>query len=193
MTTASCILGFLAVGGLGVVCLLVFSSATDSHVLIKCLLAVPVVLLLTPVLSSSLVKTRKMSVNYSCQRNLKQIQGAKATWALEHKQPDTAVPKDSDMFGDDRNKHYIWSKPVCSFGGEYTIGSVGVEATCSLPEERHYAERPLIKNPQAAAMSFASLAAGVLAVSVGRQFFSQKRSAKRAFAGSPDHSGDGRP
>lgn len=183
MTTASCVLGALAVFGLVASCLLLFASMPDSGVVPKCLLGIPLLLVMTPVLSPYLVKTRQANTHSSCWVNLKQIQGAKETWALEHKQPRTAIPKDSDLFGEDRNQHYMRSKPVCASGGQYTIGPVGVNATCSLPEKWHYGNLRLIENSRAAAMILAFLAAGLFAVAVVCRLIRRSRSGTLAIAG----------
>ena len=66
----------------------------------------------------------------ACRATLRAIQGAKAVWALEHRQPDTAIPIDADLFGP---SSYIAQKPVCPDGGSYTLGAVGVSPRCSIP------------------------------------------------------------
>lgn len=65
----------------------------------------------------------------SCIGNLKQLDGAKATWALENKMSSTDVPVDSDLFG---ATLYIRDKPVCPGGGTYTFGSVLELVQCSI-------------------------------------------------------------
>jgi len=58
------------------------------------------------------------------------LQGAKDSWALEHKKRDWEVPTDADLFGPDG---YIRQKPTCPQGGAYTLGPVGQLVTCSIP------------------------------------------------------------
>ncbi len=65
-----------------------------------------------------------------CVAHLKQIEGAKATWALEHRKQPTDVPTDSDLFGTNR---YIFVKPKCPAGGNYTLGAVSENPRCSIP------------------------------------------------------------
>ncbi len=66
----------------------------------------------------------------SCVTILKQIDGAKYTWALEHNKTTNDTPKNSDLFGPNA---YIRGKERCPQGGIYTIGRVGERAQCSLP------------------------------------------------------------
>jgi hypothetical protein len=75
------------------------------------------------------VKARANSCKNACIANLKQIEGAKATWALEYQQPPTAVPTEADIYGPNR---YIRTTNVCSQGGIYRLGAVGEKPTCSL-------------------------------------------------------------
>jgi predicted RNase H-like nuclease (RuvC/YqgF family) len=65
-----------------------------------------------------------------CIGNLKQIEAAKATWALQmHKAPNE-MPLDADLFGPGK---YLPQKPVCPSGGVYTLGPVGGKPTCTAP------------------------------------------------------------
>ena len=77
-----------------------------------------------------LVRERTRSALCSCIAQLKQIDGAKATWALEHQKKADDAPLDSDLFGPNA---YIAYKPVCPRGGTYTIGKVGEYARCTIP------------------------------------------------------------
>ncbi len=66
-----------------------------------------------------------------CLANRKQIEEAKATWALEEHKSDNDTPTDSDLFGADR---YIRDKPECSEGGTYIIHRIGEPVRCSLKQ-----------------------------------------------------------
>ena len=65
----------------------------------------------------------------ACYANLKQIQGAKATWALDNKKAATDEPRDADLFGPEK---YVRVRPDCPEGGSYTIGRLGLPATCTV-------------------------------------------------------------
>lgn len=67
----------------------------------------------------------------ACIANLKQIDGAKATWALECNKQPTDTPLSSDLFGE---TGYIRVRQFCPAGGAYTIGAVEEKPTCSIPD-----------------------------------------------------------
>jgi hypothetical protein len=63
----------------------------------------------------------------SCLANLRQLEGAKSTLALERKmKPGDAVER--HMLGE-----YIRDFPNCPAGGHYTIGAVDAAPVCSTP------------------------------------------------------------
>ncbi len=66
----------------------------------------------------------------ACIALLKQIEGAKATWALEGRKLPTDVPVAGDLFGEGR---YIVKTPRCPAGGDYTLGAVREKPRCSIP------------------------------------------------------------
>jgi len=72
----------------------------------------------------------EMCCGSSCIANLKQIEGAKGTWALENRKDLNAIPTDTDLFGVNK---YFREKPICPQGGTYTIGSVAEKPRCSIP------------------------------------------------------------
>ena len=74
------------------------------------------------------VPARTCTSPSSCIANLKQLEGAKATWALEYHKAQTDTPTDADLFG---SNAYIRVKPVCPSGGTYTLGTVGENPKCS--------------------------------------------------------------
>ena len=67
-----------------------------------------------------------------CVANLKQINGAKDTWALEHRMGTNEIPKDADLFGGEKEL-YIKEKPICPKGGTYILGRVGEKVRCTFP------------------------------------------------------------
>ena len=86
-------------------------------------------LLLCGMLSNALVRPG-CAAGTSCIANLKQIEGAKATWALENHKTDSDLPGDNDLFG---GNAYIRHKLACPDGGIYRIGPVGQKVLCSIP------------------------------------------------------------
>lgn len=77
----------------------------------------------------------------ACIANLKQIDGAKQTWALEYHKPLGVMATDADLFGPDR---YIPTKPVCPGKGTYTAGKVGEDSQCSI--KGHSLAAPMYMN-----------------------------------------------
>lgn len=66
----------------------------------------------------------------ACAINRKNIDGAKAQWALEQRRPPDAVPVDADLFGEES---YIEHKPDCPAGGVYSLNAVREKCACSVP------------------------------------------------------------
>ena len=60
--------------------------------------------------------------------NLKMLEGAKATWALEHAKGTNDIPIWSDVVGE---TNYIRSL-TCPEGGTYTLGALGQPPRCSI-------------------------------------------------------------
>jgi len=100
--------------------------------LVEIMIVVAIIGLLAAVAIPNFVKARAASQKNACIANLKQLSGAKATWAMETKATTSATPVDSDLFGTDK---YIRVKPVCPAGGaDYIsgIGAVTAVPVCSL-------------------------------------------------------------
>lgn len=69
------------------------------------------------------------SARNACIANLKQIEGAKSTWALEFGKGTNDIPVAADLFGPSR---YIERMPACPESGTYTLGKVGDISKCSI-------------------------------------------------------------
>ncbi len=65
-----------------------------------------------------------------CINQLKMLEGAKITWALERKKADSDVPKWSDLVGPGCMIEWM---PECLGGGTYTLGAVSEHPKCSVP------------------------------------------------------------
>jgi hypothetical protein len=59
-----------------------------------------------------------------------QIDGAKATWAMEKQKSNTDTPNATDLYG---TNAYLRDKPTCPRGGKYVIGKVEQKPRCSIP------------------------------------------------------------
>jgi hypothetical protein len=88
------------------------------------------------------VKPRVVVSRSACIANLKLIDGAKATWALEHHKQPGDEPAEADIFGPDQ---YIRVKPECPQGGTYTVGAIGENPRCTVPEHNRQFEENLAR------------------------------------------------
>jgi prepilin-type N-terminal cleavage/methylation domain-containing protein len=105
------------------------NSRTQGFTLVEIMIVVAIIALLAAIAIPNFVKARTASQKSACIANLKQVNGAKATWALEAKKVNSDSPADTDLFG---ATQYIRQKPSCPGGGAYTIDTVQNLPTCSL-------------------------------------------------------------
>jgi hypothetical protein len=94
---------------------------------------IPVIGLLAAIAIPNFVKARTTAQMHACINNLRQIEGAKETWAVEHKKETTDTPTAQDL------DPYIkagFNRLKCPAGGMYTINSVGKKPTCSIPNHQ---------------------------------------------------------
>src|SRR4051794_3119906 len=102
--------------------------------LVEIMIVVAIIGLLAAIAIPNFVKARTLSQKNACIANLKQVDGAKATWALEMKKNTTDTVGDADLFG---ATLYIKDKPECPGGGTYTLGNVAAKVACSLTTSGH--------------------------------------------------------
>jgi type II secretory pathway pseudopilin PulG len=95
------------------------------------MIVVAIIGLLAAIAIPNFVKARTASQRSACIANLKQIDGAKQTWALEQKKVPTDTPATTDLYGTDK---YIRDEPLCPANGTYTINPVGTKPTCSVTD-----------------------------------------------------------
>src|SRR5213078_695831 len=110
------------------------TSRRSAFTLVEIMIVVAIIGLLAAIAIPNFIKAREASQKNACIANLKQLDGAKNTWALEQKKVNTDVPVDTDLFG---SALYIRDKPACPAGGTYALLAVSSKPTCSLSANGH--------------------------------------------------------
>ena len=107
------------------------TNRKSGFTLVEIMIVVAIIGLLAAIAIPNFVKARAASQKSACIANLKQIEGAKATWALENKKVNTDVPSGTDLYG---ATLYIRTAPTCPASGTYSIGAVTTTASCSVTD-----------------------------------------------------------
>src|SRR5882757_7438380 len=94
--------------------------------LVEVMIVSAVIGMLAGIAIPNFVKARAFSAKNTCIANLKQIDGAKASWALEQKKSTTDTPVTSDLYG---STQYIRDTPECPGGGTYALNDVATKPT----------------------------------------------------------------
>ena len=96
--------------------------------LVEIMIVVAIIGLLAAIAIPNFVKARAASQKNTCIANMKQVDGAKATWALEAKKANADTPAPGDLFGSDK---YIRVAPQCpSANLDYGLTAVDQKQVC---------------------------------------------------------------
>ena len=105
------------------------TSRKSAFTLVEIMIVVAIIGLLAAIAIPNFIKAREASQKNACIANLKQIDGAKQTWALETKQVSTATPVEADIYGPTL---YIRDTPACPANGAYVLNNVANKPTCNI-------------------------------------------------------------
>src|SRR4051812_22140796 len=119
------------------------SNRKSGFTLVEIMIVVAIIGLLAAIAIPNFVRARTTSQQNACINNLRQIDGAKQTWALETKQAGNATPVQTDIdpyLGRAGSAATI----LCPAGGaaatfatSYTINAVNVSPVCAVVPASH--------------------------------------------------------
>ncbi len=104
-------------------------TKASGFTLVEIMIVVLIIGILLSIAVPNFSYAREQSRQKSCIANLIQIRGAKEEWAFEYKQPETATPGTTDLFGTGK---YINTTPTCPSGGRYRLRRVNQDPTCNI-------------------------------------------------------------
>jgi hypothetical protein len=106
-----------------------FTVANSSRSPATTLVAVAAVgpAVLAAIAIPNFVKAREAAQRNACINNLRQLDAAKAQWALENNKKATDKPSMDDL------RPFLHGRISCPAGGYYTLGTAAERPTCSIP------------------------------------------------------------
>lgn len=99
---------------------------TKGFTLVEIMIVVLIIGILLAIAVPNFIQARNTSRSRTCIANLRQIEAAKEQWAMENNQGAAATPVWADL-----TPTYMKAQPACPSNGNYTIGNISTNPTCS--------------------------------------------------------------
>ncbi len=102
-------------------------SGNKGFTLVEIMITILIMAVLVGLAVPAWIGARDRSQAKTCSAQLRQIKYAKESWAMDSKQPITAVAQWDDLY-----PTYLKDMPACPAGGVYTIAAVNQDPLCSI-------------------------------------------------------------